>query len=121
MQPKIIAFDLDDVLCHRETKETGIGKYHACKPIPEMIKIVNECYDKGLIVKIFTARGMCTLNGNTSQIYSHLFTLTTDQLDRWGVKYHQLIMGKAQYDLLVDDKAVNSIKIKTYKDILTRI
>ena len=31
------------------------------------------------------------------------------QLDNWNVKYHELRMGKPAYDLLIDDKALNSL------------
>ena len=27
-------------------------------------------------------------------------------IKKWGVKYHQLIMGKPSYDLIVDDLAI---------------
>jgi len=30
------------------------------------------------------------------------------QLNEWKVKYNQLIMGKIHYDVLIDDKALNS-------------
>jgi len=114
---KIIAFDLDDVLCYRSTKKIGIDKYHDCKPIPEMIQIVNQCYNRGAKIIIYTARGMTVFGGNVSNIYTNLYQLTIEQLDRWGIEYHQLVMGKVHYDLLIDDKASNSEKIKTIKDI----
>ena len=34
-----------------------------------------------------------------------LFDLTKQQLDDWGVKYHELIMGKPHADYFIDDKA----------------
>ena len=34
-----------------------------------------------------------------------LFELTKQQLDDWGVKYHELIMGKPHADYFIDDKA----------------
>ncbi len=115
---KIIAFDLADVLCSRDPQLTGVEKYQHCKPIPEMIRIANQCYDQGMYIKIYTARGMCTFNGDVSQIYSHLYELTIDQLKRWGVKYHQLVMGKIHYDVLIDDKALNSFTIESAPHIL---
>ena len=33
--------------------------------------------------------------------------LTLLQLDIWGCKYHELIMGKPHADLFIDDKAMN--------------
>ena len=35
-----------------------------------------------------------------------LFDLTKQQLDDWGVKYHELIMGKPHADYFIDDKGV---------------
>ena len=45
--------------------------------------------------------------------------LTKNQLKKWKVKYHHLIMGKPSYDLFVDDKAYGfdqnwPLKIKKY-------
>ena len=34
--------------------------------------------------------------------------LTKCQLDIWGYKYHELIMGKPHADIFIDDKAMNS-------------
>ena len=36
-----------------------------------------------------------------------LFELTQKQLDDWGAKYHELIMGKPHADLFIDDKGMN--------------
>ena len=85
-----------------------------------MIKIANQCYDEGNTVIIYTARGMTGFKGSVSDIYSNLYELTTKQLNEWGVRYHQLIMGKAHYDLLIDDKAVDSAVIRNYDDIKSR-
>ncbi len=120
MRGKRIAFDLDDVLCYRNTDRGKVEKYLSCKPLKPMIKIANQCYDEGNTVIIYTARGMTGFKGNISDIYSNLYELTTKQLDEWGIRYHQLIMGKAHYDLLIDDKAVDSAVIRNYDDIKSR-
>jgi len=116
---KIIAFDLDDVICTRPKKyeHLGVGKYEYCTPIKDIVKVVNDTYDSGYTVKIYTARGMSTFSNNVSKIYNELFEITKKQLDNWGVKYHELIMGKTHYDLLIDDKAINSTKIQSINDI----
>jgi hypothetical protein len=117
---KIIAFDLDDVLCYRTTESGKIEKYRSCRPLKPMIKVANQCYDEGNTVIVYTARGMTGFKGNINNIYSNLYELTLKQLDDWGVKYHQLIMGKIHYDLLIDDKAANSTDIRGYEDIKSR-
>ena len=118
---KTIAFDLDDVLCYRDTEKNGIQKYLTCKPNYNMINIVNKCYDSGHIVVIYTARGMKIFNGNVNKIYNNLYILTKNQLDNWGVKHHELVMGKLHYDILIDDKVTNSANISTIEDILALI
>ena len=105
MHHKIIAFDLDDVLCSRTSEDGDIEKYKSCKPNQEMIKVLNKCYEKGHKIIIYTARGMTCFKGNVNDIYSNLYEITKTQLDQWGVNYHQLIMGKIHFDLFIDDKA----------------
>ena len=47
--------------------------------------------------------------------------LTKNQLNKWGVKHHKLVMGKLHYDLLIDDKAVFSDEIHNLEDIESRL
>lgn len=110
---KTIAFDLDDVLCYRPNgyEHLGPNKYDYCEPYNENINLVNSLYDDGYKIVIYTARGMSQFNGNVVDIYSHLFTRTNQQLNSWGLKYHQLVMGKIHYDVLIDDKVLNSNNI----------
>lgn len=108
MRYKVVAFDLDDVLCYRSPEATGdIDKYKTCEPNQNMIDLCNKCFNSGCEVIIYTARGMSTQGGDVNKVYSKLYQMTTSQLKDWGVKYHQLIMGKVHYDILIDDKAFN--------------
>lgn len=110
---KIIAFDLDDVLCKRESglEHLGVDKYDYCVPIQKNIDIVNSLYDDGHKIIIYTARGMTVFSGNVSDIYSSLYDKTFNHLNKWGIKFHQLVMGKISYDVLIDDKCLNSVGI----------
>jgi hypothetical protein len=110
---KTIAFDLDDVICFRPEGYEHLGpeKYSYCQPYEKTIDIVNSLYDDGHKIIIYTARGMSQYNGNIIEIYSKLYNQTNDQMKAWGLKYHQLVMGKLHYDVLVDDKALNSVEI----------
>jgi len=107
---KTIAFDLDDVICFRPDGYEHLGpeKYLYCEPYGETIDLINSLYDDGYKIIIYTARGMSQFAGNIIKIYSELYNQTNDQLKSWGVNYHQLIMGKIHYDVLIDDKALNS-------------
>jgi CMP-N,N'-diacetyllegionaminic acid synthase len=115
---KIIAFDLDDVLCSRHLKYDHLGpnKYLHCEPIQPNIEMVNNLYDKGNIIIVYTARGMTQFSGDVSKIYSELYQITFNHLKTWGLKFHQLVMGKISYDILIDDKCLNSANI-TISDI----
>ena len=66
---------------------------------------------------------MSICKGDVNLVYDTLYNLTYDQLLDWGVKFHRLVMGKLSYDLLIDDKVINSNfankeRIKNYFDII---
>jgi hypothetical protein len=61
---------------------------------------VNRFFESGHIIKIFTARGA------TSKKSWGL--LTERQLKQWGIKHHELIMGKPDADIFIDDKAIST-------------
>ena len=105
-----IAFDLDDVICFRDSRYENLGpkKYNYCQPYPETIKIVNSFYDEGHKIIVYTARGMSQFDGDVQLIYENLYEKTKEHLKEWGLKYHSLVMGKIHYDVLIDDKALNS-------------
>jgi len=90
----IYAIDIDGVLCN-----DTLGDYENSIPDKKVIKKVNNLYDTGNTIKIFTARGSGT------GIDWKDFTI--NQLSSWGVKYHELILGKPHMDVLIDDKAIN--------------
>ena len=63
-------------------------------------------------ITYFTARAMGRFSEVKHQIAQAkasavLFELTQKQLDDWGAKYHELIMGKPHADLFIDDKGMN--------------
>lgn len=91
---KIYCFDIDGVLCSNTD-----SNYLNATPHPEAIAEVNRLYDEGHTIKIFTGRGY------VSRI--DWYGRTVKQLKLWGVKYHELIMGKPNADLFIDDKATN--------------
>ena len=89
-----IYVDLDNTLC----KTTGTS-YEESTPIQDRIDKVNKLYENHTIT-IYTARGSTY---NRRQVES----LTKNQLDQWGVKYHYLSVGeKPVYDLLIDDRNI---------------
>ena len=99
------AFDLDSTLCTLSKS----GKYNDVEPLVERIAKVNELHDHGHRIVIYTARGMGKCNGDASWAYDEWFIFTRNQLYLWNVKHDRLIMGKASYDVIVDDKAVRDV------------
>lgn len=91
---KSYCFDLDGTLCTNTE-----GEYAQALPLPERILKVNELYDKGNKILIYTARG--TVTGIDWR------DLTQKQLDSWGIKHHELRLGKPFADVYVDDRGVS--------------
>jgi len=98
---KNIYVDIDHTICDLPTGDelTLEEKYQRATPMHDKIEIINNLYDKGYIITYWTARG--TLSN------INFFSLTYDQLKTWGVKFHELRMGKPAFDLLIDDKTFN--------------
>ncbi len=94
-------FDLDDTICNTPKLENGKPGYLKATPIPFMVEQVNHLYDEGHNIRIQTARGRGSGIDHTQ--------LTREQLDRWGVKYHELepMFHKPTADLFIDDKGIN--------------
>ena len=70
-------------------------------------KGINKLYDEGNTIKYFTARGMGRFKGRADKAIETFHAITESQLDRWGCKYHQLILGKPNGDVYIDDKGIN--------------
>ncbi len=87
-------FDIDGTICTNTN-----GDYEKAKPFIDRIKIVNKLYIEGNKIIMFTARGSTTNLDWTE--------LTKQQLKEWGVKYHELIFGKPEADIFVDDKGIS--------------
>ena len=102
MFSKSLAFDIDGVIC-----KTSNSDYENSIPNEKAIKKINNLYNKGHKIIIFTARFMGRTDDNISKAYEIGFDFTTNQLKKWNVKYTKLIMGKPSFDLLIDDKAIN--------------
>jgi glycerol-3-phosphate cytidylyltransferase len=96
-------FDLDNTLCLTENKD-----YANCKPFEDRVKIVNDLYDQGHEITIYTARGMGKFKGNVDLVYKEYYELTKNQIEKWAIKHHVLLLGKLSYDHFICDKAYNS-------------
>ena len=98
---KVICFDIDNVICTTKGRN-----YHQAKPKSQVIKTINKLYENGHYIKIFTARYMGRNKENQKKAYQVGFKKTYNQLMKWHIKFHILIMGKPTFDICVDDRAV---------------
>lgn len=96
----VYCFDIDQTICL-----SAPGEYESAKPLVERIKRVNQLYEAGNYIIFLTARG--------SLIKKDFSELTRNQLNTWGVKYHELHMGKPFADYYIDDKAVTDTEFFT--------
>ncbi|MFN4146540.1 MAG: cytidylyltransferase domain-containing protein [Runella sp.] len=72
------------------------NNYNLSQPNWPVIEAVNRLYDQGHKIVLFTARGSATGIDWTE--------LTHRQIQNWGVKHHELRLGKVAADFYVDDR-----------------
>ena len=94
---RVFCFDVDDTICK------GGVEYEKATPFKKVIKRINELYDCGNTIIISTSRG--------SRSGKDWTDLTKKQLKKWGVKYHELQVGKKPpATVFVDDRSINKIR-----------
>ena len=96
--------DIDGTICDWEAGRD----YTLANPYPERIKVINKLYDQGNTIKYFPARGMGRYAGRSEKAIESFYAITESQLDRWGCKYHKLILGKPSGDYYIDDKGLSA-------------
>lgn len=97
-----MVFDIDDTICNNKNRD-----YENAIPIKEVIGKINNLYDKGVRIILYTSRGMVSCNGDLDKIIAKNKDILETWLEKNNVKYHELIFGKPLGDLYVDDKAMN--------------
>lgn len=84
-----IIIDMDGTICSEERT------YSRClaQPKKNAKETINSLYEQGHTIIIYSARTWVE------------YEMTVDWLKRYGIKYHQLIMGKPVGDVWIDDRA----------------
>ena len=92
---QVALVDIDETICSYPDKR----QYNLAQPIESHILKINKLYDEGWKIIYWTARGSVSKKDYREFTYK--------QLDSWGCKYHDLIVGdqKPFFDLVIDDKA----------------
>lgn len=85
-----IIFDLDGTICDE------MRQFSRCLAQPKKgaIETVNALYEAGHTIIIYSARTWVE------------YEMTVDWLQKNGIKYHQLFMGKPIGDVWIDDRAI---------------
>jgi len=96
-----ICFDIDGVLC-----EQVEGNYKDAQPRQAMIDLLNRLYSKGYRIILHTSRFMGRAKNDPAEAERIGREFTEEQLAGWGVRYHELWMGKPRYDYVIDDRSV---------------
>lgn len=92
---KRFVFDIDGVIAKIQKE----NDYSKSEPNLPMIQVVNQLYQMGNEIILFTARGYVTgINWEET---------TKNQLKEWGVSYKELHFGKPNADYYVDDKMLD--------------
>jgi hypothetical protein len=94
-EARTFCFDIDGVIATLVPN----NEYDRATPQRDIIEMINTLFDLGNTIILFTARG--SLSG------IDWTNLTRQQMDGWGVKYHNLIFGKPAADYYVDDKCLS--------------
>lgn len=92
---KTFCVDLDGTLCTNTW-----GDYDSAQPLPWAIARVNALARAGHRIVILTARGTAT----GVDWREH----TEAQLAKWDVSYHELVFGKPEADIYVDDRTIHT-------------
>ena len=87
-----ICCDIDGVIAAKPP-ENDYGK---ASPMENNIRILNALYDQGFHIVLFTARGY-----KTGIDWKEV---TLRQMEEWHVRYHELLFGKPDADIYIDDK-----------------
>jgi CMP-N,N'-diacetyllegionaminic acid synthase len=86
----IYCFDIDGTICSIEKPEN----YSNAAPNDAIIKKINQLFNDGNTVYLFTGRHM-----NKERV-------TKEWMERHNVKYHHVFFGKPVADIYIDDLAV---------------
>lgn len=81
---------MDGTIC---TEERQFSRCLA-KPKEGAIEAINSLYEAGHVIIIYSARTWAE------------YEMTVDWLKRYGIKFHQLFMGKPVGDVWIDDRAI---------------
>tara|TARA_B100000902_G_C27189943_1_gene853380 strand:- start:538 stop:834 length:297 start_codon:yes stop_codon:yes gene_type:complete len=94
---KTYCIDIDGTICTNTN-----GDYKNAQPYVERIEELNKLHKDGNKIILFTARG-----SSTGKDWKKT---TENQLFEWGLLYDELLFGKPEADIFIDDKAQDTFR-----------
>ena len=108
----IIAVDVDDTICSSISTQYAKKEIKFCKPYKKMIKVINDLYDRGNFIYIWTHRSKCCKRQ------------TELWLKKYKVKYSAIEFDKLGANLYLDNKALppfNYLNAQMIEDYMEQI
>ena len=99
-----LIMDLDNTI-----SKTVNGDYTNSKPITEVVNKLREYKQQGFEIVISTSRNMRTYEGNVGKITANTLPIIIEWLDKHGVPYDEIYVGKpwcGTEGFYVDDKSI---------------
>jgi hypothetical protein len=113
---KVIIVDFDDTLClHAGYDKSNIAKGEPNLPL---ILKLNELFDRGYSIQIYTARGHIS-SRTRKEADTKYRSVIQEWLQKYGVKYSHLTFNKPLGIIYIDDKSVRPDEIDLI-DSITR-
>lgn len=91
----IIAVDIDDTICSSISKHYAKREIKKCKPYKHMIRVVNDLYDRGNFIYLYTHRHDCCERQTKIWLKKH------------KVKYNDIVFYKLGADVYLDNRALS--------------
>jgi capsule biosynthesis phosphatase len=117
---RCIVLDVDGTLCE---KKKPSQTYDEVLPAPDVVAKLHEYRANGFYVILATSRNMNTYDANVGLITANTAKVLMAWLDRHGIPYDELHVGKpwpGRGGFFVDDKAIRpgEFVALSYEDIL---
>ena len=115
---KFVLVDIDETIAYYDPELPRT--YDKAMPNKDHIKVINDLFDEGHYICMWTARGGSEASKEAGRCY---YDFTEKQLKSWGVRFHELSTGsKGNYikpaaDLVLDDKAMTIEQLKVIRKL----
>ncbi len=115
---KRLVVDLDGTL----TKDTK-DEYVDAKPRLDVVRRLQEYKKNGFLITIATARNMRKYEGNIGKINIHTLPVIVSWLEKYGVPYDEILVGKpwcGTEGFYIDDKSIRPSEFSkmSYEEIV---